>query len=450
MSARTASGRAFGWLSIIRLGLVQTALGAIVVLTTSTLNRVMVIELALPAVVPGALVGLHYAIQLLRPRLGYGSDMSLRRTPWILGGMAILAIGGIGAALATAWAASDPIAGIALAVVAFALIGIGVGAAGVALLALLATRVEPRRRPAAASIVWLMMIAGFVVTATTAGHFLDPFSTARLVAVAAVVSLVAFIVAVLAVAGVEGPGAAGPDLVDPSPRPRFRAALAEVWSEPATRRFTIFIFVSMLAFSGQDLILEPFAGAIFGLTPGESTRLSGVQNAGVFIGMVAVALAGSAIGGNRFGSMRAWTIIGCAASALALIGLAAAGFVGAGWPLRESVFVLGLANGMFAVAAIATMMTLASANGGAREGVRMGLWGAGQAIAFGLGGFLGTAAVDVARLVLGAPREAYASVFAVEALLFLASGLLAARIGDQGARAVRRVQPVPQRAVSGR
>lgn len=455
MSARTASGKAFGWLSIIRLGLVQTALGAIVVLTTSTLNRVMVIELALPAVVPGALVGLHYAIQLLRPRLGYGSDMSLRRTPWILGGMAILAIGGIGAALATAWAASDPITGIALAVVAFALIGIGVGAAGVALLALLATRVEPRRRPAAASIVWLMMIAGFVVTATTAGHFLDPFSTTRLVAVAAVVSLVAFIVAVLAVAGVEGPGVAGPggtgpDLVGPSPKPCFRDALAEVWSEPATRRFTIFIFVSMLAFSGQDLILEPFAGAIFGLTPGESTRLSGVQNAGVFIGMVAVALAGSAIGGNRFGSMRAWTIIGCAASAVALIGLAVAGFVGAGWPLRESVFVLGLANGMFAVAAIATMMTLASADGRGREGVRMGLWGAGQAIAFGLGGFLGTAAVDVARLVLGAPREAYALVFAVEALLFLASGLLAARIGRRDAGAVRRVQPVPQLAVSGR
>jgi BCD family chlorophyll transporter-like MFS transporter len=77
-----------GWLGIVRLGLVQSALGAVVVLTTSTLNRVMVVELALPAMLPAALVGWHYAVQLSRPRWGYGSDMGRRRTPWIIGGWA--------------------------------------------------------------------------------------------------------------------------------------------------------------------------------------------------------------------------------------------------------------------------------------------------------------------------------------------------------------------------
>jgi BCD family chlorophyll transporter-like MFS transporter len=62
------------WLSIVRLGLVQMALGAIVVLTTSTLNRLMVVELALPAVVPGLLVALHYGIQITRPAWGFASD----------------------------------------------------------------------------------------------------------------------------------------------------------------------------------------------------------------------------------------------------------------------------------------------------------------------------------------------------------------------------------------
>ena len=60
--------RHLGWFGIARLGLVQASLGAIVVLTTTTLNRVMVVELALPAVVPGALVAAHYAVQMLRPR----------------------------------------------------------------------------------------------------------------------------------------------------------------------------------------------------------------------------------------------------------------------------------------------------------------------------------------------------------------------------------------------
>ncbi len=57
-SADQKSGNAgLGWLSIARLGLVQAALGAIVVLTTSTLNRVMIVELGLAAVIPGCSSG---------------------------------------------------------------------------------------------------------------------------------------------------------------------------------------------------------------------------------------------------------------------------------------------------------------------------------------------------------------------------------------------------------
>ena len=124
------TGVPLGWLGIVRLGLVQTALGAIVVLTTSTLNRVMVVEMALPAMLPGALVALHYAVQIVRPRLGHGSDVGGRRTPWIIGGMMVLAAGGTLAAAGTAWMASNIAAGIAVAVVAFVMIGLGVGAAG--------------------------------------------------------------------------------------------------------------------------------------------------------------------------------------------------------------------------------------------------------------------------------------------------------------------------------
>ncbi|RYY92276.1 MAG: hypothetical protein EOO24_29435, partial [Comamonadaceae bacterium] len=85
--------RRFGWIDVVRLGCVQAALGAVVVLTTSTLNRVMVVELAMPALLPGILVALHYVVQLARPRMGHGSDLGRRRTPWILGGMAVLAAG---------------------------------------------------------------------------------------------------------------------------------------------------------------------------------------------------------------------------------------------------------------------------------------------------------------------------------------------------------------------
>ena len=141
-----------GWFGILRLGLVQACLGACVVLATSTINRVMVVELALPAIVPGALVGLHYAIQALRPRWGYGSDAGGRLTPWIVGGMALLAAGGIGAAVAVPVMASNlPLGGL-LALLSFVAIGIGVGASGTSLLVLIARRVEDTRRPAAATV----------------------------------------------------------------------------------------------------------------------------------------------------------------------------------------------------------------------------------------------------------------------------------------------------------
>lgn len=423
-----------GWLGIVRLGLVQTGLGAIVVLTTSTINRVMVVELALPAVLPGLLVALHYAVQVLRPRWGHGSDVGGRLTPWIIGGMAVLALGGFGAALAVAVMETRFWPGVALAAVAFTMIGVGVGASGTCLLVLLSRRVADARRPAAATVVWIMMIAGFIVTAGAAGHWLDPFSTGRLVAIAGVVSVAAFVVTLLAVHGVEGQVALAPSEARSADQAGFRAALAEVWAEPQARLFAIFVFVSMIAYSAQDLILEPFAGSVFGYTPGESTKLAGLQNGGVLAGMLLVALA-TTFAGSRAGSLRLWAVGGCIASAVVLAALSVSAFAGPDVPLRPLVFSLGVANGAYAVAAIGSMMRLVGQGRADRQGVRMGLWGAAQGVAFGLGGLIGAGATDLARQILASPAAAYAAVFTAEAILFLVSAGLAIAVARQAGAA---------------
>ena len=428
-----------GWLGVLRLGLVQTALGAIVVLTTSTLNRVMVVELALPASLPGALVGWHYAVQMSRPRWGHGADVGGSRARWIVGGMFALGVGAIGAACSTALLSTSVVLGTVAAFLSFFVIGLGVGASGTNLLALLAARTEPSRKAAAAAIVWIMMISGFVLTATVAGRLLDPFSMARLIAVTAGISVVAFGVVVCAIWGLEtsdGECSAASEGVGEQ-RPAFRESLREVWEDPQARRFTIFVFVSMLAYSAQDLILEPFAGLAYGYTPGESTAMAGVQNGGVLIGMILTAIVGTTIGRSRAAFMRAWTIAGCIASALALAALALGALRAPDWRLEPLVFSLGLANGAFAVAAIGSMMTLASAGVPGREGIRMGLWGAAQAMAFGMGGFIGAVAIDAARMVLPDVRMAFAWVFSVEGLAFLVAAGLAACVGRTRADAIR-------------
>jgi len=429
-----------GWVGIVRLGLVQSAIGALFALTSLTLNRVMVVEYGLPAVLPAAFVAWNYLVQLSRPRWGHGSDLGQRRTPWIIGGMGVLALGTIMATDAATMMTSSPVLGGLLAFVAYSLVGGGVGAAGTSLLALLATRVVPERRPAAASITWIMMIVGFIVYAAVSGIFLQPFSAQRLALLASGVAGVAVLVTVLAVRNAEVE-ARDQLVADPEAAPAraFRQVMADIWADPVARGFTIFVFVSMLAYSAQELILEPFAGLVFHMSPAQSAQLSGMEKVGALLGMILFGVLGARFRGAsareaRGAWMRRWTVAGCLGSALALGGLAAASLIGPAWPLAPTVFALGLANGVFAVAAIGSMMALAGEGAHPSAGARMGVWGGAQAGAFAIGGFLGATGVEALRGALHQLEPAFIWVFAAEAALFLVAAILASRLAPDPAR----------------
>lgn len=430
----------FSWTQIIRLGLVQMSIGGIVVLTTSTLNRIMVVELLMPALLPGILVALHYAVQIIRPRMGFGSDQSGNCTPWIISGMAILSIGGVVSTLATVLMYESPMLGMVLAFFGFLAIGIGVSAAGTALLTLLAKRVDDKKRASAATVVWLMMIGGFAVTAVITGYFLDPFSPERLVIISTIISTICFLLTIIALWRLETSNTFSNDpkrnesvlatnTNQSANRIKFIKMINEIWHENSARKFTIFIFVSMLAFSMQDLILEPFAGTVFDMTPGQTTSLSGIQHTGVLVGMILVAMFTNGFFlGKTFGSLKSWIIGGCLFSAVALFGLFLGGLNGEGWPIKLNVFILGVSNGSFSIAAIATMMQLATEGKPKTEGTRIGLWGASQAIAFGAGGFLGAVCSDIARSFIADNGSAYAIVFFAECILFVFAAKIAANI----------------------
>jgi MFS transporter, BCD family, chlorophyll transporter len=420
------------WPAIIRLGLVQASLGAVVALCTSTLNRVMVVELSLAAAIPAALVALHFAVQMSRPRWGFGSDVGHKRTPWIIGGMGVLCLGGLGATDAVLMMEFAPTFGIIMSVISYILIGLGVGAAGTSLLALMATRVAPQRRPAAASIAWIMMVFGIVVSSIVVGKMIELFTSQNLAFAATGVAGFAFVVTVIALQGMEPdvPAFEGVVVNDsaPSTTTNFFAAIGEIWQEPLARRFTIFVFLSMVAYSAQDLILEPFGGLVFGMSPSETTKMSGMQHGGVLLGMILTGVLGGRSTRSGSGWMQTWAIFGCLSSALALAGLGVAALIGPAWPLKPTVFVLGFANGVFAVSAIGSMMGLAGTGRSAREGTRMGIWGAAQAIAFGLGGFLGASGVDVLRKLLLQTGDAFFAIFTIEAVMFVAAAYVASQL----------------------
>jgi BCD family chlorophyll transporter-like MFS transporter len=310
-----------------------------------------------------------------------------------------------------------------VSLLAYAAIGLGVGASGTSLLALLATTTAPHRRAAAATITWLMMIFGIALTAGLAGSFLDPYSPARLLGVVAVVVTAAFLLTVVATGRIEE----GLIVTAQEPATPFMDGLREIWAEPRARNFTLFVFLSMNAYFMQELILESYAGLVFNFTPGQSTQLSGAQNGGVFLGMLTVGIVAT---GLKRGSLRTWVTAGCLGSA-GMLGLIALNGTGTAFaPLTVLVTLLGIFNGMFAVAAIGSMMALASEGRARREGTRMGLWGAAQAIAAGFGGLTGAAAVDILRTTLP-DGAAFGAVFTFEAFLFVAAALMALRILDR-------------------
>ena len=279
------------------------------------------------------------------------------------------------------------------------------------------------------------MIAGFSCSAGTAGHFLRPYSPQRLVEVFAIACALAFLLAWIAVRRVESRVAevpAHPVLrVD---QPGFGAACRQLWGEPQARRFTLFLFAAMFAFSAEELLLEPFAGLVFGFPPADSARLAGLQNAGVLLGMLALVVAAVLRRRPTTSFAQRWMIGGTAGSAVAVGALALIASTGRPSGLTIAAFALGVANGTFAVAALGVMMDLSAAGGRGREGLHMGLWGATQAIAFAAGGLGAGGAVDLSRRLLGAPPAAYSLVLCLDAVLFLVACSWALRLAAAAGR----------------
>ncbi|MEL6690044.1 MAG: BCD family MFS transporter [Pseudomonadota bacterium] len=400
------------WLTIARLCLVNMAIGGLAALPVNLFNRLMTVELALPAILPGLLVALHYGVQLTRPVWGHRSDAKGGRTPFILGGITVTALAIIGAAYAIHVAATAPSMALLIWIIAYAALGLGIGAAGTSFLALLATVTSHKGKGAAATVAWLFLIAGAILASIGTGIALEPYSAPRLVAVVSVVGLIAVLLCFAATLGVErraGPAPA-PEHTELGP------ALRATWADPAARRFTGFVFLSILAFYLSELIFEPFAGHVHGLSPEDSTKLSGGKDGAALVGMI---LAG-VLSAFRIGSLRAWAVAGCVISAL---GLAALGLQ---MPLIPASVALGLGNGLFVTGAVGSMMLLSSEREGA-TGTRMGVFGAAQAIAAGAAGLIATGLLDLARIALP-EATAYATVFGLEAALFLAAAVVALRI----------------------
>ena len=431
------------WFSILRLGLVQLCIGSSVVIPLSTLNRLMKVELALPATIAGFLIALHYAVQLTRVNWGYLSDKTQNRSQWIIFGMLILGIGGVLASASIPLIESNFAYGIMLALFSYTLIGFGVGAAGTPLLALLASYSSKSQKGFAASITFLMMILGLAITGITAGIILDPYSHQKLIKITASLAIITNILSFLSLKNLEKSLRNNADARTPNAinyDVPFLEGIKKVWMEREARLFTIFIFISMGAFSMQDPILEPFAGEVFGFAVGESTKLDGFHKIGTLIGIILIILclskfrigfaSLSIVKNERLGSEKFWLITGCIFSAFSLFMISLLGLTYRDPGILNSVvFLFGISNGVFTAGILGTMLHLASkGSDGNNTGTRMGIWGAAQAYATMIAVFFSTVLVDILGLMMNSLPSVYGIVFLTAASFFIAAAFLGSLI----------------------
>ena len=383
---------------LLRLGLFQISVGMATVLLLGTLNRVMIVELAVPATVVAMMIALPVVSAPFRAMLGHKSDthkswIGWKRIPylwfgslWQMGGLAIMPFALI--VLSGDQTYGPPWAGEALAGLAFLMTGIGMHMTQTAGLALASDRATAETRPKVVALLYVMFLLGMAVSAVILGWLLRDFDQIRLIRVVqgcAVMTMVLNLVALWKQEKMNPMTRA--EMAET--RPVFLEGWRDLMAGGQAGRLLLVVALGTVAFQMQDVLLEPYGAEILGLSVGSTTLLTAANALG--------ALAGFVIAGRWMS--RGQDMFRMASRGL-LTGIAAFTAVGFAGPVGSPVlffvgaFMIGLGAGLFAVSTLTAAMALPE-TGRAGRGLALGAWGAAQATAAGLSIFLGGSVRDV-------------------------------------------------------
>ena len=414
---------------LLRLGLFQLAAGSTSVIFLGVVNRVMRVELGIDLFLVSLLVGGgHYLGALVALPFGYYSDGhalgGYRRSLYALLGTLVTALLLAASPFVVVWLAAQqtPLAW-TLGFLFFLLEGISTYLAGTAYLALIADLTNEQERGPATGVVWTMLMVGIIVTGIGTGTILDEYSFSAFLTLTLTGAAVAAVLAAVALHGQERRQPTNAGSRAASHTLSLGASLRLLLQSPSARWFGGFLLLAMFSFFMYDVMLEPFGGEVFGLSPAETTRFNSYLGTGVILGML---LGGMALI-PRYGKARI-TAIGCVLMAAGFGLLAYTGFAFQPRLLSTAITLLGFGSGLFTVGGVALMMDMTSAG---HTGLFAGAWTLTQAVAKGPAAIAG-GALQTMFINLGADAaQAYAAVFALEGLGVLLSLLFLARVGVQ-------------------
>ncbi len=417
---------------LLRLSLFQLSVGMAAVMLLGTLNRVMIVELSIPAMLVAAMIALPVLAAPLRALFGFKSDtyrsaIGWKRIPFLwfgslyqFGGLAIMPFALI--VLSGDRTYDVPYSGEVLAAIAFVMTGLGMHMTQTAGLALASDRATDATRPRVVALLYVMFLIGMGVSAVVIGWLLRDFSQLRLIEVvqgAAAATLIINCIALWKQEAVRPMSKAERE----APRPLFKDAWADYTRGGQAGRLLAVVFIGAIAFNMQDVLLEPYGGEVLGLSVSATTMLTFTWAIGA---LIAFAMAARWLSAGMDPYRMAGR--GCLAGLLAFVLVILAAPMQNPAIFYTGAALIGWGGGLFAVATLTAAMMM-PVQGLAGRGLALGAWGAAQATGAGLSIFAGGTIRDVVNAAalsdglgeaLNTPATGYATVYVLEiALLFL-------------------------------
>ncbi len=451
-----------GLFTMFRLGLFQMGLGIMSLLMLGVINRIMIDELKVPALMAATAIAMYQFISPARVWFGQLSDskplFGLHRSGYIWFGailfttisfFAVQVVWQLGSSIQTNGLNAISYGWAAVLGLIFAIYGLALSASSTPFAALLFDVSDEDNRSKLISIAWSMLMVGIVIGAIISSKILDqpeicgadlltynPTTAGEVADIAQLRTSVnpLFIIIPAAVLGLCGLSTVGVEkrfsrygtrssVAQREDQITLGRALRILTASRQTGLFFSFLLVMVISLFMQDAVLEPYGGEVFGLCVSETTQLNAFFGMGTLIGIGSTGF----LVIPRIGKKNT-VRFGCIGSAVFLSLLMMAGFSANPQLLQGALLMFGFTSGILTAGSIGLMLDLTAAE---TAGTFIGAWGLAQAMARGLATILGGAVLDVGRSLFTTPVWAYGTVFLTQAVGLLLAVVVLNRVNIQ-------------------
>jgi len=406
----------------LQLGLIHVAVAMTLVPINSTLNRVMIKELAISATLVAILASFPYLFSPIQVAIGSYSDrhpiLGLRRTPYILAGLLLCVIGLIISPYVAFLMAENLLFGVLAGLLAFGAWGMGYNLSSVSYLSLASEISGENGRGKTIATMWFMMIVSIIITAIGLSRMVDPYTPEALIRAFGFVAAAALVLGLVSLIGLEprsnlsAPKAASESY-------SVKQMTSAITQNPIARIFFVYLLLLLAAILGQDVLLEPFGAEAFGLTVTQTTRITSIW--GVFV-LVAILIAGLLEGRMAKKTVAQLGNLGALAGFVVIV---VSGLFPSTGVFYAGVILLGLGTGLSTVANLSLMFDLTLPG---MVGLYIGAWGFSNALSRLVGTLLAGILRDLVNQVTGRALSGYLLVFLIEALMLAIASFMLYRI----------------------